>query len=245
MSMILQTLSDPHKQFLLFSRFIQNGDLLLLGGDYDLVDKKNADLFMKFVEEESKKMKLGVVFIGGNHDTYLEKFGHELQTKEWTDKKIYYLNNQTLNLDGLLIHGIPNVAVLSKQAPPEYLAFAKLEPEIKKILEDNPIPDDLDILLTHSPLRNVLDYGVGSIALTESFNNLLYKPKIHICGHVHDKFGHELITYEKIDREFDVHHFNVAACGTSHKGPFLPTIIDYDLYNKQVVAFGQHEMDIT
>lgn len=243
--MILQSLSDPHKQFQLFSRFIQNGDLFLLGGDYDLVDKKTAELFMKFVEEESNKFKLGVVFIGGNHDTYLEQFGHELQTKEWTDKKIYYLNNQTLDLDGLLIHGCPNVAVLSKQAPPEYLAFSKLESEIKTILDNSPIPGDLDILLTHSPLRNILDSGIGSIALTDSFNKLLYKPKIHICGHVHDKFGHELITYEKIDREFDVHHFNVAVGGNSSRGPFLPTIIDYDQNNKCVIAFGQYEMDIT
>lgn len=243
--MILQALSDPHPQFSLFSRFLQNGDLLLLGGDYDCVDKKSAELLMKFIEFEAKRHKLGVVFIGGNHDTHLEQFGHELQTKEYTSKKIYYLDNQSLDLDGLKIHGVPNIAVLSKQAPPEYLGFSKLEPEFEQLLKTNPLPEELDILLTHSPMRNILDVGIGSIALTNAFNKLLYKPKIHICGHVHRKFGHELITYEKIDREFDVHHFNVAVDGSSEGGPYLPTIIDYDQYAQRVVAFGQHEMDIT
>lgn len=245
--MILNSLSDIHKQHRIFSRYLHGGDLLILAGDYDCVDKASADDLMKWIKEQSLKYKLGVVFVGGNHDPHLEQFGHELQTKEWTDKKIYYLNNNFLELEGIKIFGSPNTSVMSKQAPPEFLAFSKLESELQQIYNDikNPIPDDLDILITHTPMRNVLDTGIGSFALANVIEKQLYKPKIHICGHCHDKFGNELKVYEKLDREIIIHHFNVAVSGTSRNGPYLPTIIDYDQYNRRVIAFGQYEMDVT
>lgn len=233
--MIIQGLSDTHGQHQTYDRYIQEGSLLFLLGDFDCDNPESLRKFMEWVKKQALKQKLGVVITGGNHDTELEKKGHELQTSEYWKQKIFYLNNDFLDLDGLKIFGSPNVEVLSKGGNPKYLAFADLFSELSKTYSK--IPEDLDFLLTHTPPRNTLDGYFGSTALANKLTNLKLKPKLHLFGHCHEKFGHE---YKE-----NIHYFNVACNGSFDKGPYLPTIIDYDTFHRQLIAYGQYEMDIT
>ncbi|MCG2781459.1 MAG: hypothetical protein L6264_10980 [Weeksellaceae bacterium] len=56
----------------------------------------------------------------------------------------------------------------------------------------NKIPDDIDILVTHSPPYGILDevdpgVHVGCEELLEKVN--LIQPKYHLYGHIHENYG--------------------------------------------------------
>ncbi|WP_413944773.1 hypothetical protein [Bdellovibrio sp. HCB-162] len=50
----------------------------------------------------------------------------------------------------------------------------------------NKIPDEVDILVTHSPPFGILDAGHGSQSLRERV--LKVRPKVHIFGHNHHEW---------------------------------------------------------
>ena len=55
------------------------------------------------------------------------------------------------------------------------------------------IPDDMDILITHSPPEDILDEleeegkHVGSIALFNRIKKI--QPSLHVFGHIHSSYG--------------------------------------------------------
>ncbi|HEX5152555.1 MAG TPA: metallophosphoesterase [Parafilimonas sp.] len=54
------------------------------------------------------------------------------------------------------------------------------------------IPPDTDILITHGPAFGVLDknragYHTGCEELVKTIKKI--KPKVHICGHIHEAYG--------------------------------------------------------
>ena len=65
------------------------------------------------------------------------------------------------------------------------------------------IPSNLDILITHTPPKGILDpTDYGSEALRKRLNDI--NPKIHIFGHNHGGYGYK----ETINTKF----YNVAVC---------------------------------
>ena len=55
----------------------------------------------------------------------------------------------------------------------------------------NQIPNNIDILITHQPPKNILDYSqkihYGSIMLLKRIEQI--RPKFHLFGHIHDNYG--------------------------------------------------------
>ena len=55
------------------------------------------------------------------------------------------------------------------------------------------IPENLDILITHTPPYKILDHCpggcVGDPELKEALNNLKKPPKLHVFGHIHESRG--------------------------------------------------------
>jgi Icc-related predicted phosphoesterase len=65
------------------------------------------------------------------------------------------------------------------------------------------IPDNLDILITHTPPKGILDpTDYGSETLRKRLNDI--NPKIHIFGHNHGGYGYK----ENINTKF----YNVSVC---------------------------------
>jgi predicted phosphohydrolase len=123
-----------------------------------------------------------VIFIGGNHDFYLEKTGYNRMRdllNEYTNGKGIYLEDSGLIYDGIYFYGSPRVEHLSGWA------FNS-----EDLHEFNNIPD-CDILLTHTPPR-VNDVGYspyfkqnwGCQKLADIIGNR--KIKYALSGHVHE-----------------------------------------------------------
>jgi Icc-related predicted phosphoesterase len=76
---------------------------------------------------------------------------------------------------------------------PACAAFTCTEAELKE--KWALIPEDVDILVTHSPPYGILDgtlfqENVGSISLYERLYSEKIKPRLHVFGHVHESYGH-------------------------------------------------------
>lgn len=205
-------ISDTHGYD--FTNLIDECDLLLIGGDIS-----PARLDHSFYMQQSwfdtnwiaqmDKLSLTkckhIVFIGGNHDTYLgemniSKKNDMIQAK--LPSNVHYLCDSVVEIEGVKIYGSPwcNLPSWARSGPPVW-NFAKTNSELRDVYAK--IPDDTDILLTHGPAfgfcdsildekiveRNTQLFGasesrLGSSALTERIVSGL-KPKYVISGHIH------------------------------------------------------------
>lgn len=63
----------------------------------------------------------------------------------------------------------------------------------------NPIPDNVDIIMTHGPPHGILDYcpqgSVGCPNLLEAVRRV--KPLMHCFGHIHEGYGVEVVDWKK------------------------------------------------
>lgn len=164
------------------------GDLLIVAGDLTARDtEKQVDEFGKWLAKQKYDLK---VFIGGNHDGFLQK---NFVPVECID--IVYLCDSGTEFEGLKIWGSPWT--------PEFYDWhfmKKRGPELKAVWDK--IPDDVDILVTHGPPYGILDKVVlsgrgdefkhaGCEELLKRLENI--KPKLHVFGHIHSDGGKQLI----------------------------------------------------
>ena len=131
------------------------------------------------------------IFIAGNHDWLFERnrsWGHEL-VNEYSKKysKIHYLEDNGVEICGLKFWGSP------VSRPFCNWAFNRLESKMEQHWKA--IPEDTDILITHSPPYMIMDYAesgsaehTGSESLyREVFDRI--KPMVHVFGHIHEQYG--------------------------------------------------------
>ena len=138
-----------------------------------------------------------VVFIGGNHDFFLQELGekfrpttvmkHLLPGAHKGQSKLVYLCDNSVEIDGVRFYGTPWIADLTRWA------FYKPEEELVEIYSR--IPKQCDVLLTHMPplacnAGMVMQHGhyntyanYGSAVLAEAIASR--DIKYALCGHVH------------------------------------------------------------
>ncbi len=182
--MIIDCISDLHGAF----PELQGGDLLIVAGDLTARDTTEEALdFIYWLAEQDYKEK---IVIAGNHDTFLINeeawFINELEKIS----KSRYLFDSGTEFEGLKIWGSPWTKTFPNMNP-QCKAFT-VDTEEELAIKFSLIPDDTDILITHSPAYNVFDMiesgkGVGSKSLLSII--LKIKPKIHVCGHIHENGG--------------------------------------------------------
>ena len=67
----------------------------------------------------------------------------------------------------------------------------------------NPIPDNVDIVMTHGPPRGILDWcpqgNVGCPNLLQAIRRV--KPMMHCFGHIHESYGVEIIDWNDATTE--------------------------------------------
>ena len=119
------------------------------------------------------------IFIGGNHDLFLEQ-SSLVAIGKMIPQGIYYLNNSGLIVEGIRIWGSP--------VTPYFLGMAfnkKRGAEIKKVWDN--LPPLTDILITHGAPAGIMDGGFGCEDLLERVKEI--KPTYHLYGHSHGYSG--------------------------------------------------------
>lgn len=157
------------------------GDLLIHCGDmFDLYSRDLSalkDLDGWFGSQPFDK----VICTGGNHDHLLE---HVRGLVSQPFRNAHYLEDELLHYRGLRIFGAPWLPGLPRHA------FHKNRPGLAEAWSR--IPADIDILVTHTPPKDVLDRSSRGVSFgcPELANRLRWvTPRVHCFGHVHASVG--------------------------------------------------------
>lgn len=161
---------------------LPKGDVLLHAGD--VCYQSSREEVVDFLDWFGKLPHPHKVFIAGNHDFFFEK-ENPASLKSMLPQGVHYLKDEATVIDGLKIWGSPYT--------PWYYRWAfnkkRGEPMAKHWSK---VPDDTDVLLTHGPAYGILDtvlneQHAGDKDLLSRI--LVVKPKVHVCGHIHEAYG--------------------------------------------------------
>lgn len=158
--------------------------------DYQLDELKTK--FLPWLHQIRAKHK---IVIPGNHDIW----GHDLKNLDLLRiGNCYCLYNEAVVCDGITIWGTPySVQVTSDPRP--FRPFRARHDQLAAIYRS--IPENADIIISHSPPFNILDFDKhgdsgmdyqnwGSRTFTEYLKTV--KDKIVICSHVHSQGGNQM-----------------------------------------------------
>lgn len=163
---------------------LSGGDLLIIAGDLTATDE--AYQYIQFSCWISRQPYKRCIFIGGNHDNLL-------QDGVWPEKdldKITYLEDSGTEFEGLKIWGCPWTLKFPNQNPSAMAFTCDTERQLLPFWEL--IPDDTDILITHTPSKDVLDRCSSGVRCGSwTLQNELWRirPKLHVFGHIHEGYG--------------------------------------------------------
>ena len=142
---------------------VHSGDFCMAGTEQEALD------FLNWFCDLPYKHK---IFICGNHDECL--YGANI---EGLDPNVHFLCNSSIEIEGIKFYGIPM-----------FLSDCVTE---RQNLNYASIPNDTDVLITHSPAYGILDYDdnihYGSEELLEKISTL--NLKAHLFGHIHAQHG--------------------------------------------------------
>lgn len=161
------------------------GDILIFAGDMKGDKSDYGSKFSEWIKELPYKYKI-ITF--GNHDDHYEY----VQDNCKGIKDIIFLNSDVISLKGINFYGSPYSPTFGNWS------FQKSEKDLIRLYDH--IPDETNILITHTPAYGILDkdiFGnnIGSKSLLERMNNLP-NLRYHICGHIHESAG-KYVDYEK------------------------------------------------
>ncbi len=159
---------------------LPKGDVIIHGGDIsDYGEKEEIIDFLDWFKKLNYSKK---IFIGGNHDLYLDE--NPVDFLDILPSNVINLRHNSIEIDGVKIWGSPTT--------PDFngWAFGKRREEMKQHWEF--MPKSMDILLTHSPPFGILDKSSQWKSLGCEYLKLKVKeikPKYHLFGHIHASYG--------------------------------------------------------
>lgn len=200
------TISDTHGQHA--SLKLPAGDVLIHAGDSTVKGTKAEVIaFLSWMEQLDFKYK---ILIAGNHDFYFESATAE-EIRQIVPANIIYLNDSMVTINGINIWGTP--------ITPWFFNWAFNRHRGEQIKKHwDLIPAATDILITHGPAFRTLDRTVKgeNAGCKDLFNTLqIIKPKVHICGHIHEAYG--------IIEKYSIKFINASVLN-----------VDYELVNKPI-----------
>lgn len=180
-------ISDTHTKhkFLNFGLKSLEADVIIHCGDMTGNGGINAiEEFMKwFSGLDQFKHK---ICVAGNHDWLFER--NNLRAREVVPENVIYLEDEETIIDDIKFYGTPVQKI--------FCNWAFNRPESKLAQHWAGIPDDTDVLITHSPPYGIGDYvsdgHQGSPSLYMEVVKRI-KPKIHCFGHIHEGYGVKVI----------------------------------------------------
>ena len=179
---------------------IEPADIFLICGDISPVDDMHTNNSQRkwfegvFVPTISKLPAKHIVFIAGNHDVFLYNLyrrNDQHYLKNILPENVHYLCDSSITLEGIKIYGSPWVNRPEWGTPNSPVWSFSHDNSDYLAKRFNKIPDDVDILMTHSPpygycdmIQNMEYEGhIGSFELTEAINKK--KPRYSFFGHIH------------------------------------------------------------
>jgi Icc-related predicted phosphoesterase len=180
--MIIDCISDLHGHY----PKLEGGDLLIVAGDLTYSDDLNNYFdFMEWLEKQKYKRK---ILIAGNHDN---KLVDDLDF-DYPDLGIEYLEDSGTEFEGLKIWGSPWTKTFPGMNPNCKAFTVDTEEELAE--KWALIPEDVDILITHSPPHGTFDQTedlelAGSTSLLKRVCEV--KPSLHVFGHIHEEGGRQ------------------------------------------------------
>lgn len=174
------TIADTHGKHQ--SLKLPPGKILIHAGDITMKGEREGVVdFLNWFSLQDFEYK---IFIAGNHDFFFEREA-EMEIMQLIPDNVIYLNNTHTIIDGLKIWGSPITPWFFNWA------FNRHRGEPIKRHWDL-IPLDTDIIITHGPVFRALDKTTGGehVGCKDLFNKVQeVKPKVHICGHIHEAYG--------------------------------------------------------
>jgi Icc-related predicted phosphoesterase len=132
------------------------------------------------------------------------------------------LFDNDVTIDGIKFYGSP--------WQPEFHDWAFNLPRGEELAAKwEKIPDDVDILITHSPAYGILDYAPigGHVGCEELYRKIAeVKPKIHVCGHIHDGYGQKTMG--------GIEFLNASVLNDRYEHAHKPIVMEYDTETKEI-----------
>lgn len=223
--MIIDCISDLHG----FYPKLKGGDLLIVAGDLTARDTwEEAATFKLWLHNQEYKKK---IVIAGNHDNHLVgispgSFYFSAFNKINGDQISYadYLFDSGTEFEGLRIWGSPWTKTFKGMNPNCKAFTCDTEEELAE--KWALIPNDTDILITHSPPLGILDkverhdiIGLsyppsklyehcGSKSLDFKIGHMENPPKVWVFGHIHEGYGEDLSVRGKPCKMINASHVN-------------------------------------
>ena len=236
MKITITLISDTHAKHNKLTADLPGGDLLIHAGDfmtsgYSIHEAR--DFFAWYDSINNYEYK---IFIAGNHDRVMQDYPEEMRGDLTGYKTIDYLEDDTC---GMYYDGpngdIPDSVVRIYGSPwqPEFYNWAFNLPRKGPGLASKwaAIPDNTDILVTHGPAYGYVDdvqgrrgQHLGCELLTERIKE--FKPKIHVCGHIHTGHGHYF--------DGHTHFFNAAVLNEQYIYTQAPFHFEWDNVTNEI-----------
>jgi Icc-related predicted phosphoesterase len=213
LKMKLIIFSDTHNTH--HNVILPEGDILIFAGD--MSNNGSAYECGSFIEWFISQPHKHKVFIAGNHDYVFDsnsKYRSILLTYADVDN-CYYLENETIEIEGISIYGSPFT--------PRYGDWAFMRYRGEEMGDVwKTIPNKVDIIITHTPIHGYQDLtyqniNAGCEALKERLETVDYK--IHICGHIHEAYGYKMIDTKLL--------INASICNPNGI-PNKPIVVDFN-----------------
>lgn len=180
-------ISDTHGRHKDMQLDLSNVDVLVHTGDATNYRQHwmNEFEFYDFVGWYSSLPIKDKIYVAGNHDSYIYH-NKRLAEKALFDAGIIYLNKEDVVIDGVKFYGDP--------ISPTFGDWCFMADRSKLHKHWGMIPNDTNVLLTHTPAKGKLDLSIdlnhdlgmrGCNALNKKIKQLEHL-KVHCYGHLHD-----------------------------------------------------------
>ena len=166
---------------------LPQADIIIHCGDFTTVGREHeVRNFMKWYSDLNQYTHK--IIIAGNHDMLYEENG--FLAKKLVPKNVVYLEDSGIEIEGINFWGTP----VSKP----FGNWAFNHPEEKLLKHWQVVPENTDVLITHTPPYLILDYVYwkrsheGSPALYKEVMERI-KPVLHCFGNIHGGYGIKVI----------------------------------------------------
>lgn len=211
-------ISDTHN---LIPEDVPEGDLLIHAGD--MTNDGSVAEIQQQIDWLSSLPHREIVVISGNHDTFLDprtrpSLSEQHRTGRLNWKRVHYLQHRRLSLtikvepkDGdqmdvttpllaaepgqrrIRIYGAPHIPACGD------MNVHAFQYERGRDAWSETVPEDIDILVTHTPPKYHLDLslptGIGCEHLLAEVRRV--KPTLHVFGHVHWGAGQTVVWWDR------------------------------------------------
>ncbi len=182
-------LSDTHgKHDYIPNDWLPEADVIIHAGDVSNIGRLwEIEEFLQWFNRLPYPHK---IFIAGNHDWGFQERRDEIKEMLTGYPDIVYLEDSEVTIDGLKFYGSP--------WQPWFYDWAFNLKRGDQLEEKwNLIPTDVDVLITHGPPLEILDYvaqgnsakHVGCDRLAACVLTQLPNLKLHVFGHIHYSYG--------------------------------------------------------